>query len=102
MAKDVHAVQSEDAAHDGDFLEVETYRVDRRVCRDVGVAAAQLVVEDDLASGGCHRLQRLEGVPGESRATVQAEQWQLPWLSRSAHHPAPDPVAAEGNVAILT
>src|SRR6202042_3964897 len=69
----VQSVQAESRADLGQFLDKAIDGPQRDIVRPVGVAAAELVVEDHLAAVG-QDLQSLEVVVRESGATVQAQQ----------------------------
>ena len=64
-----------------------------------GSAAAQLVVEDDLAAVG-ERLERLQLMVGEAGAAVQAQQRRA-IVVRLPDRAVPDPAAGDVEVALL-
>src|SRR6266576_4624852 len=75
---------------------------ERIVFGEVGLATADLVVEDDSpASRFCECLQGLEIVMCRPGATVQQDDGQLSVRLVVADNAVPRPVAAEGNKALV-
>src|SRR2546421_2965645 len=96
------AVEPERAPNHVEFFDERLDDPERIVLRQVGLAAADLVVEDDSpASRFCEGLQRLEIIVCRPGATVEEDDGQLSVRLVVADNAVPRPVAAEGNKALV-
>src|ERR1700730_7996733 len=63
----------------------------------VRVASAELIIEDDTATGISHGFQRFEIVVRGSGTAVENQQWELAWLFAVSDNAVPSAITTKGN-----
>src|SRR5207302_8063614 len=100
VAEEVDALEAERLAHGAELVDEELDRPERRIVGEIGLPAAELVVEDRAAAGLGHPLQRLEIVVRPAWASVQQEERRLARLLALSDDAVPRAVAPEGDEAL--
>src|SRR6266545_1558899 len=94
--EEVDPVEPELAPDGADLVHEQLDRVEGRILGEIGLPAAELVVEDRAPARPGERLERLEVVMRRTRPAVEEQHGELPSLLRVADDAVPDLVAAKG------